>query len=66
MPKHSRCGRYESLTGQLLSPAGHVQKAGEIITSLDNWLASTAGAAASDIQAAQTVLQDSIRALSGR
>src|ERR1700737_3316138 len=58
--------RYESLTGQLLSPSGHVQKAGEIVTSLTHWIASHPGASPADIQAAQTVLQDTIKALSGR
>ena len=48
-----------------MSPAGHIQKAGEIVGGLSKWIAGNPDAPASEIHGAETVLQDTIAALVG-
>ncbi len=58
--------RWEQRTGDLLSPAGHTQEAGELITQLNNFLKNNAGISANDQAVAKELIGDLQRALSGK
>jgi hypothetical protein len=51
--------------GQGITSGKHVEKAQSYSVALQRWLDANAGASASDIHAAQSVLQDMLHALSG-
>jgi RHS repeat-associated protein len=57
--------RYESMTGDLLSPAGHAQEAGDIVRQLDTFLKNNAGISTNDQAVAKELIRDLQNALSG-
>jgi RHS repeat-associated protein len=59
--------RYEAMTGDLLSPAGHAQEAGDIINQLNNILKNpNAGLSSRDQAIAKEIIGDLQRALGGK
>jgi RHS repeat-associated protein len=57
--------RYESMTGDLLAPAGHAQEAGDIVRQLDTFLKNNAGISTNDQAVAKELIRDLQNALSG-
>lgn len=58
--------RWKMRTGELLSPAGHFQEAGEIIARLDQFLMNNPGISANDQAVAKELIRDLQNALGGR
>ena len=58
--------RYERMTGDLLSPAGHVQDAREIVIRLDKFLKNNPGISVNDQSVAKHLILDLQNALGGK
>jgi RHS repeat-associated protein len=58
--------RYESMTGDLLSPAGHAQKAADTVRELYSFLQDNPGISNSDKAVARELIRDLTNAVSGR
>lgn len=58
--------RYEQITGELLSPAGHAQKAQDIANELNTFLKHNPGISANDQAAAKELIRDLENAVAGK
>lgn len=58
--------RYEGLTGDLLSPAGHAQEAGDIVRQLNTFLKNNPGISSNDQAVAKELIRDLSNAVAGK
>jgi RHS repeat-associated protein len=58
--------RYEAMTGDMLSPAGHAQEAGDIVRQLNTYLKNNPGISSNDQAIAKELIRDLSNSLGGK
>ena len=58
--------RYEAMTGDMLSPAGHAQEAGDIVRQLNTFLKNNPGISSNDQAIAKELIRDLSNSLGGK